>query len=279
MNLSFKLRLPFSLCTALLALAVPQLSCAAESASFSAIIADDFKYVATAPSRWEDNEWKNVGWATLAVVGTSIIADRPMRNFMCQQAKETSCDPSNTPVNNSFLTTVENLGQTYSLGVMGGFYVAGALANDEKSIRVSQDLVAASLVSVTINQTIKTFANRYRPRDNQAVDNFRGYTGLNNNSSFPSGHTTEAFTLASVIATHYEETWVSYTAYSLAGLVGVARMYHDAHYASDVVASAFIGTWVGKSIVNHNSTLRTNKIVMLPLIGPDFTGMQIVGNF
>ena len=267
------------LCAALLSTA--QISLAGESASFPTIAGDDVKYVFTAPANWEKEEWVNLGWATLAVVGTSVIADRPVRDFMCKQSKMISCPDvgSNAEVKNSTLTTIENFGQTYALGVMGGFYLVGVISDNEKSVQVSQDLVAASLSSALVNQSIKVIANRSRPRDNQGTGDFKGYSGLNNNSSFPSGHTTEAFTLASVIASHYEETWVGVTAYSVAGLVGVARMYHDAHFASDVVASALIGTFVGKSIVKHNRTLRTNKVVLLPMIGPDFAGAQVVGNF
>jgi hypothetical protein len=249
-------------------LASAPMAYAEESPSFLGIIGDDFKYVATAPSRWESNDWQTVGWATLAVAGTSIIADRPVRDYMRQQARD-----------NVFLNKVENFGQSYALGVMGGFYLAGVIGDNEKSVNVAQDLVAASLVSATINQTIKVATNRYRPRDNQDIYNFQGYTGLNNNSSFPSGHTTEAFTLASVIASHYEETWVSVSVYSIAGLVGVARMYNDAHYASDVTASAIIGTVVGKSIVKHNLTLRTKKMALLPILAPDYAGVQVVGVF
>jgi hypothetical protein len=278
MNFS-KLFLPQLLGVALLATA--PLSFANESASFPAIVADDVKYTFTAPANWDASEWKTLGWATATVVGVGIIADRPVRDFMCKQSRMDTCPntAANPEVKNSFLTTVENFGATYSLGVMGGFYLAGVVSNDEKQIVVAQDLVAASVSSVMVNQTLKVLANRSRPRENMGTGNFQGYAGLNNNSSFSSGHTTEAFTLASVIATHYDEVWVDVTAYSLAGLVGVARMYHDAHFASDVVASAFIGTYVGKSIVGHNRTLHTNNIALLPLLGPDFAGMQVVGNF
>ncbi len=262
------LRLPSFLCATLLAFAALQPAYADETTGFPAIIADDFKYIATAPSRWETREWGNLGWAALAVAGTAVIADRPVRDFMRRQ----------TP-GNAFLDKVENFGQTYALGVMGGFYLAGKITDNEKSVNVAQNLVAASLISATINQTLKIAVNRSRPRDDLGISHFQGYTGLNNNSSFPSGHTTEAFTLASVIATHYEDAWVTYTAYSVAGLVGVARMYHNAHFASDVVASAFIGTYVGKSIVYHNRTLRGNKVAVIPLLAPDFSGIQLVSSF
>ncbi|TAJ76384.1 MAG: phosphatase PAP2 family protein [Gallionellaceae bacterium] len=266
MKLISKLHLSALLCTA--ALTVMQSAYAAENTGFPAIVADDFKYVATTPSRWEPADWQNLGWATLAVAGTAIVADRPVRDFMRQQ-----------PKGDSFLNTVENFGTTYAVGVIGAFYLAGAASGNEKPVRVAQDAFSASLIAATLNQTLKISLSRSRPRDNQGIKDFQGYIGLNNNSSLPSGHTTEAFTLAAVIASHYEETWVPYMAYSVAGLVGVARMYHDAHFASDVAASAFIGTFVGKSIVNHNRTLRTDKVALLPLLGPDFTGVQLVGHF
>lgn len=276
-----KLHLPTLFCTALLALVPMQPSHAAETASFPSIIGNDVTHVVTAPSRWESEEWKTLGWASLAVVGTAVIADRPVRDFMCQQSKISSCPGAgpNAEITNSALTTIENFGKTYALGVMGGFYLAGVVTDNEKPVLVAQDLVAASATSALLNQSLKIVTNRSRPRDNQGISNFQGYTGLNNNSSFPSGHTTEAFTLASVIASHYEETWVSVVSYSTASLVGVARMYHDAHFASDVVASAFIGTYVGKAVVNHNRSLRGNKLVLLPMLGPDMSGIQLVGNF
>ena len=272
-------RLPSLFVSTLLALVTTSGAYAAESASFVSIVGDDVKTTLTAPANWETAEWKKAGWATLAVVGTAVVADRPVRDFMCKQSQMSSCPGAGAEVTNSSLTSIENFGQSYALGVMGGFYLAGLATDNEKSVTVAQDLVAASLSSALVNQSIKVVANRSRPRDNLGNNNFVGYTGLNNNSSFPSGHTTEAFTLASVIAEHYDETWVSVLSYTTAGLVGYARMYHDAHFASDVVASAFIGTYVGKAVVNHNRTLRGKKLVLLPMFTPEMTGVQLVGNF
>ena len=82
-----------------------------------------------------------------------------------------------------------------------------------------------------------------------------------------------------IVANHYEDTWVAYTSYTVAGLVGAARIYHDAHFTSDVVAGALIGTLVGKSVVGHNQSLRSGKAAILPEIAPDFIGVRITGNF
>jgi len=272
MNSKTKQNLLSILSVAILSLVSIRPSYADETPNFGTILVNDIKYEATAPSRWDTQDWKDVGWAALAVAGTSIIADTAVRDFMRRQT------PGNT-----FLNDVQNFGQSYAFGIMGGFYVAGLVSGSEKTTQVGEDLISASLISATINQTIKVSVNRFRPRDDKGTVNLQGYTGINNNSSFPSGHTTEAFTLASVFANSYEdEPWVAYTAYSVAGMVGIARMYLDAHWASDVVASAFIGTWVGKSVVSYNKTLRgnnKNKISIIPDVAPGYTGVRIVGQF
>jgi membrane-associated phospholipid phosphatase len=59
----------------------------------------------------------------------------------------------------------------------------------------------------------------------------------------------------------------------------VARIYHDAHFTSDVVAGALIGTLVGKSVVYHNKSLRSAKVVLLPEIAPGLIGVRITSNF
>jgi len=242
---------------------------ASEASNFVDLAVDDAKFVATSPSHWEKSDWQNLGWAGAAVLGTAIVADVPVRDFMRQQSR-----------NNSFLNSVENFGTTYAFATMGAFYAFGLAADNQHSVQVAEDAVIASAISATINQTIKVTINRSRPRDNVGTSDFQGFTGINNNSSFPSGHTTEAFTVAAVIASSYEEDWVSYAAYSVAGLVGVARMYNDAHFASDVTASAIIGTYVGRSVVKHNKHSRKNSFLVLPELMPDGgAGIRLVSLF
>lgn len=251
------------------------LLCAAQAAwaddtppSYPVLVMDDVKHVVTAPSRWEDADWKSAGWDALAVVGTALVIDRPLRDEMRRHQ----------PTNNQFLLQVERFGAQYSAGVVGGFYLVGALGGNENAVQVAEDGLAASLIaSGLVTPAIKLVAGRTRPRDNKGVYNFKPFTVAN--SSFPSGHTTEAFALASVIANHYEETWVSCASYSIAGLVGLARTYHDAHFASDVVAGAMIGTLVGKSVVGYNQERRAGHVALLPDIAPGMLGLRLSGNF
>ena len=239
------------------------------SPSYPDLLLDDIQHVVTEPSRWQTQQWKNFGWAGLVVVGTAIVIDGPLRDGMRRLPKD-----------NSFMLNIERFGAEYSVGVVGGFYLVGSLADDDTAIMVAQDGLTASIIaSGLITPAIKIVTGRRRPYEDAGSNNFQALGAGNRNSSFPSGHTTEAFALASVISAHYEETWVKSSAYTVATLVGIARCYHDAHFASDVLAGALIGSWVGHSVVTHNQTRRAGKVVLLPETAQDLIGLRLTGNF
>lgn len=69
--------------------------------------------------------------------------------------------------------------------------------------------------------------------------------------SFPSGHTSNAFALAAVVERHYG--WkAGIPGYALASLVGVSRLQRNKHYLSDVLAGATLGYVVGRTVVRVN---------------------------
>jgi membrane-associated phospholipid phosphatase len=255
-----------SLCAALCFFAITH-SAYAEQPAYPKLLTDDIEYVISAPARWEASEWHNAGWLSLGILTTAALVDRPLQDEMRRH----------TPNNNSAVLQVERLGAQYSVVVLGGFYLAGTVGNETAS-EVAQDGLAASLIaSGLIAPTIKLVVGRSRPRNNSGTIHFKPFSDLN--ASFPSGHTTEAFALASVISEHYEQPWVSYSAYGLASMVGLARSYHSAHFASDIVAGAALGTWVGHSVVEHNQTYRTGKLALLPDLGEGRLGMRLAGRF
>lgn len=239
------------------------------SPSYPDLLLDDIQEVVSAPARWESDEWANAAWAGLAIVGTALVIDTPLRDTMRRQ-----------PAGNEFLLQIERFGAEYSAGVLGGFYLAGSLADNDKAMMVAQDGLAASIIaSGLIAPAIKITTGRSRPYENDGTHNFQFLGAGKLNSSFPSGHTTEAFTLASVISAHYEEVWVKSSAYTVATLVGIARVYHDAHFASDVLAGAIIGNWVGQSVVARNQNRRNSNVTLLPDAAKDYFGLRLAGKF
>ena len=61
--------------------------------------------------------------------------------------------------------------------------------------------------------------------------------------SFPSGHTSQAFFMATLMVGHFHAAiWAVCLLYAIALVVGITRIYMGAHYPRDVLAGAVLGT-------------------------------------
>lgn len=204
----------------------------------------------TAPAHWGREEWRNFS-LYITGIGAVMLLDKPIYEAV-QKNRIGSID--------DFAKSVQEIGSYPSFGIMGAFYAAGSLLEDDRAKRVAMDAFAASLVSTgVITTTLKVIVGRKRPGETGEAYHFRPFGG---SYSFPSGHTTQAFSLASVIAESYDKTWVDLTSYGIATLVGLARVEQRPHFPSDVLAGAIIGTVVGKSIVRHHRGSHTRITVM-----------------
>ncbi|MGH8519088.1 MAG: phosphatase PAP2 family protein, partial [Panacagrimonas sp.] len=95
---------------------------------------------------------------------------------------------------------------------------------------------------------------------------FRGFREFEYRA-FPSIHSASAYAVATVytLETHRRArklTWlVGPVAYSLATTPGLSRMYTGQHWASDVLAGAFLGTLAGAKIVRYNHEVKPDNRV------------------
>jgi membrane-associated phospholipid phosphatase len=129
----------------------------------------------------------------------------------------------------------------------------------------------AIAISGLVTAIIKDAAGRSRPSvsaDTSPHDfKFgRGFRDGGAYQSFPSGHTTAAFAAASVVTSESQRWWpngtwvVAPVMYGGATLVGLSRMYNNAHWASDVVVGAAIGTFSGIKVVRYSHGHSDNLI-------------------
>ena len=112
--------------------------------------------------------------------------------------------------------------------------------------------IGASLVTAAIASTVLKYGiNRPRP--------FARYPVIQKcaeviSPSFPSGHTSSAFALATSISIAYPKWYVIGPAYLLAATVGYSRMDLGVHYPSDVLAGALVGAgsaWLCHTIIRR----------------------------
>lgn len=98
-------------------------------------------------------------------------------------------------------------------------------------------LFTALFIGQVLVHPVKWLINR--PRPCIALDRAKAFRALNNNNSFPSGHTCAAVTIALVLSHSLPQ--LSPVFFSAAFLVGVSRIYLGVHYPSDVLAGGAIG--------------------------------------
>jgi membrane-associated phospholipid phosphatase len=148
-------------------------------------------------------------------------------------------------------TLFDHLGEPhYGLGIAALFYGGGALADSDQARRTGVTVTESLLVSMPVSLLLKVAFGRERPYSaGTDADAFRFFGGRTKNSvSFPSGHATIAFTVASAVAENYESHWVDAAAYGLAAGVGFSRVYQDRHWTSDITAGAILGIVIGKGV-------------------------------
>jgi membrane-associated phospholipid phosphatase len=156
-------------------------------------------------------------------------------------------------------------GPLYSAVLVAGMFTAGRFAHGTRFRAMTYDMLDAAIVNVAYTEALKLATGRERPNGE-------------NNKSFPSGHTSNAFALAAVAERHYG--WkVGVPAYALAGLVGASRLSQNKHYLSDVVAGATLGYIAGRTVVRvNNRPLPPGRHVvwtLSPILARDARGMRL----
>ncbi len=151
-------------------------------------------------------------------------------------------------------------------GVIAGTLGVGLVFKDDKLKKAAYRSLKAAVISGLVTETLKTLTHRQRPNKGEGPYAFEGAGWSSDNTSFPSGHSTGAWAVATVFATEYKETkWVPWVAYSLAAITSWSRVYDEKHWGSDVVLGALIGYVSGKLFTN--TLFQKKGIVIVPQLG------------
>jgi membrane-associated phospholipid phosphatase len=120
-----------------------------------------------------------------------------------------------------------------------------ALARSRPRLREGAGVgVMAFITAGLIEYTLKYVVGRPRPA---AAEPFNLEL-----DSFPSGHATSVFAVATALASAYPA--LRWPLYGLATAIALGRVYLSRHYLSDVIAGAFIGFAIASLVVRHRTT-------------------------
>lgn len=217
------------------------------------------------PVNWNGSDWLKAGLVVGATSGL-YFADADIRDFA--RRNQSSTGDKGAAVGN----TIGN--PLYTLPPLGLFYLYGHLNDDPKARRASLLAVESLAISGAFTWTIKLTAQRQRPFTGEAPSSWNGPSLKMADYSFPSGHSTAAFSIASVLAEEYgTNPYVPPIAYGLATLTGLARIYDDKHWASDVLFGAAIGYFVGKAVVSYHTVRSDTAVQILPTVSRQGFGL------
>jgi membrane-associated phospholipid phosphatase len=172
------------------------------------------------------------------------------------------------------------------LGAGGLFTLTGLITGNKKTEQTGLIILQTWLNAGLIVQAGKMLTGRQRPSFDAGIDRWRGFPASLNRyrgepvskyDAFPSGHTIEAWALATVIAEQYHDIKiVPVVSYTLATGVGLSRVTEDAHWLSDVILGAAMGYGIGRFMVReHQDTNWT----LLPAAGGRNSNLTLVYRF
>jgi membrane-associated phospholipid phosphatase len=200
-------------------------------------ILDDQRAIWTAPFHWgrSDKKWlAPLGLTTLTLMATD---------------RETSAELVEHGDNLQRLRIsrqVSKIGSLYTTGALAGALYLTGRATGNARLRETGLLGAEALInSEIVVRGLKAASQRQRiPTDNSSGEFFDG------GNSFPSGHSINVWSLATVIAKEYGQhrRLVQVGAYGVATAVSVSRFTGRNHFLSDVLVGSALGYGIGNYV-------------------------------
>lgn len=197
------------------------------------------------PGHWSTPSAPHVirWYEALAVAGgvsAAFLVDEPVQEYLQRHRSPTSDD---------IASVFRHVGQpevwaTTTLGLLG----AGLIAQKPNLTRAGGRLATSLALSAAEFQIIKRISGRARPDSGLGAFHFDPFSG---SESFPSGHVTAAFSLATSLADDIHRPWATVGLYAIATGTAFSRLNDDRHWLSDTFLGAALGTTTAKLVNGH----------------------------
>jgi membrane-associated phospholipid phosphatase len=212
------------------------------------------------------------------IIGSTALSfalDNSIRNDM-RRMHSSSMD--------NIMNVGEKLGAArYGLALSGVLYIGGHFVQEPELRKTGLMLAEAIFLNGITTEVLKVVIGRSRPFRNEGNNDLDFFRINDEDNSLPSGHTSTAFTIATVLSQRIDNTFASIALYSFAGLTAIQRIYADRHWFSDVVLGAAIGTIVGLKVVKLNSEydnqISSVKMNVYPVLGKKGYGAGLMLSF
>jgi membrane-associated phospholipid phosphatase len=232
-------------------------------------ILSDISYTATSPLRWDDSDWMTVGWVA-GGTGLLFILDEEIRDGF---------EDNRSSITDDVSEFFERFGNgAISIPALGAFYLYGYFGENAKAERTALIAVESFLVTGLFTTVLKAVAGRHRPSTGDSSTSFDGFT--TDHGSFPSGHTSTVFAIATVIGNEYEDVpYIKPISYGIAAMTGLSRINDEKHWASDVFFGAALGYFTSKALLRLHSNKKGQHFTIYPRADRDGGGLVLAKRF
>lgn len=162
-----------------------------------------------------------------------------------------------TPFSDRFFNFQTQTVKPVSVAMPVAFIGTGLIADNRKAENTGALLFLAQCMNFGLTYGLKMIVNRKRPYE--SLSNVHLPAGKEGTRSFPSGHTSAAFTSATMLSLNYPKWYIIAPAYTWAGFVAYSRIALGVHYPSDVLAGAIIGSAVAWTIYHYRTPILKEK--------------------
>ncbi len=223
----------------------------------------DTKSVFTNPFKWKTGQIISAAAVLAATVGLIAWGDKPIQQFYYHN--------SSVFISKTSYYFFSPLGTgLISIPALGVFYLSGVIWKNKKGKETGLKGLESYVITVVLTNVLKQVTHRHRPYQDTPPDphawdgpfSWGGSYGTFGYNSFPSGHSSAIFSIATVIGLEYWDTkWVPVVSFGLAGFTALYRLAVNDHWASDVLFGSALGFAVG-SMVYFNAN---KKLQVIPV--------------
>ena len=234
-------------------------------------IFSDIAHTASSPLIWDRSDWITAGWIA---GGTGM--------FIALDEEINSAFKNNRSIYTEKLMDIfEPFGNgAFTVPALATVYFLSHFHENEKAKRTALIATESFLITGLYTTVLKYSFGRHRPRTGNSSTSFDGFSTNRNENSFPSGHTSTAFAIATVIANEYEKTpYIKPISYGIATLPGLSRINYEAHWASDVFLGAALGYFTSKTLLRLHNNKKGQHFTIYPRADSRGGGIVLSKNF
>lgn len=146
------------------------------------------------------------------------------------------------------------------------FFLQGTASGNSANLELGFEIEQSLFYTLWTTGILKISLGRTRPYMDKGAFSFSPFSYRFRDRSMPSGHTSSAFSLSTVLAENSEKDILKVVYYLPAFLTAFSRVYQNYHWASDVFLGAVTGIFIAKFFNDIHEEQESLPQVPEPLI-------------